>query len=65
MKRGADHGGLIAFLLLDIVLVYRALRPPPVTPAADAAQRGIVDGRRGTHHRPTSTPPTSPGTTDH
>lgn len=63
MKRGLITAGLIAFLLLDIVLVYWALRPPPVTPAADAAPTGSSTGGAAPTTPPTSTPPTSPGTT--
>ena len=67
MKRGLITAGLIAFLLLDIVLVYWALRPPPVTPAAVGAPAGPTTGPttggEAPTTPPTSTPPKSPGTT--
>ncbi|WP_353511274.1 hypothetical protein [Intrasporangium sp.] len=62
MKRGLITAGLIAFLLVDIVLVYVALRPPPVTPAAVGIPTGSsTDGAASTTPpRSTSQPQTSP-----
>ena len=65
MKRALITTGLIAFLLADIVLVYWALRPPPVTPPVGAAPTGTATGGASstTPPRSTSRPQTSPGTT--
>ncbi|ADU47706.1 hypothetical protein [Intrasporangium calvum] len=41
MKRGISTAGLVAFLLVDLVLVYLALRPPAVG-TAPATPRGVV-----------------------
>ena len=40
MKRGISTAGLVAFLLVDLVLVYLALRPPAVG-TAPATQSGV------------------------
>lgn len=65
MKRGLITAGLIAFLLVDIVLVYLALRPPPVTPSADPPSTAPSTATAAPTKSPpsTSTPRTSPAPT--